>query len=194
MSAYQAEMDVLAAWMNDCCVVKKHCETKAADLYASYCAWCEQSGEFAEKQRKFGMRLKERGFDNFLSTGGYSKWKGIGLRSVDEVDEVDQKRQKVSRDTDKLKNSRISSTRSTSSTSPPASVDSLPALSPDALTLASVLRLYRGWAEPDELARKSGLGGIERTLTAAQELANAGLALIEGGMVKPTARLMEARP
>ena len=66
-------------------------------------------------------------------------------------------------------------------------------LSGDAKTLASVLRLYRGWAAPDELARKSGLGGIERTLTAAQELANAELALIEGGMVKPTTRLAVAR-
>lgn len=68
-----------------------------------------------------------------------------------------------------------------------------PALSPDAAALAGVLTFYRGWAEPGELARKSGLGGIERTLTAAQELANAGLASIERGMVKPTARLVEVR-
>ena len=88
---YQAEMDVLAAWMNECCIVKKHCETKAADLYVSYTGWCEQSGEHPEKQRKFGMRLTERGFDRFNGTAGYSFWKGIGLRiRVDEVDEVDK--------------------------------------------------------------------------------------------------------
>lgn len=124
---YQSEMDVLAAWMKDCCVVKKHCETKAADLYASYCAWCEQTGEFAEKQRKFGMRLKERGFDNFLSTGGYSKWRGIGLLAVvDEVDEVDEKPpfSKNSQNSNFYsENCRTSSTSSTSSTNekPPAS-------------------------------------------------------------------------
>lgn len=77
---YQSEMDVLAAWFADCCVVKKHCETKAADLYASYCAWCEQTGEYPEKQRKFGMRLTERGFERFRSTGGDHFWRGIGLR------------------------------------------------------------------------------------------------------------------
>lgn len=59
-------------------------------------------------------------------------------------------------------------------------------LSPDAKTLSGVLRFYIGWAGADELARKSGLGGIERTLMAAQELVNAGLAIIERGMVKPT--------
>ena len=76
----------------------------------------------------------------------------------------------------------------------PPTVESLSGLDSDAKALATVLRLYRGWATPQELARKSGLGGIERTLTAAQELANAGMAEISGGMVKPAARLMEARP
>ncbi len=62
-------------------------------------------------------------------------------------------------------------------------------LSPDARTLTTVLRLYRGWAEPGELARKTGLGSQERVLIAAQALALAGLADIERGMVRPTARL-----
>jgi len=60
--------------------------------------------------------------------------------------------------------------------------------------LTTVLRLYRGWAEPGELARKSGLGSTERVLTAAQELVLAGLADIERGMVRPTAALMEVQP
>lgn len=72
-------------------------------------------------------------------------------------------------------------------------VESLSGLDPDAKALASVLRHYRGWAEPGELARKSGLGSVERTLTAAQELVNAGLAEIEKCMIKPTAALREAR-
>lgn len=76
-AGYQAEMDVLAAWMKDCCVVKKTAETKASELYSSYTIWCEQSGEYPEKQRKFGMRLKERGFDQFTSNGAW--WRGIGI-------------------------------------------------------------------------------------------------------------------
>ncbi|MDQ5911060.1 MAG: putative primase/helicase [Pseudomonadota bacterium] len=61
-AGYQAEMDVLAAWLGECCIVGKRYEAKAADLYASYCRWCEQSGERPETQRKWGMRLTERGF------------------------------------------------------------------------------------------------------------------------------------
>lgn len=114
---YQAEMDVLAAWMKECCFLKKTAETKASDLYASYTAWCEQSGEYPEKQRKFGMRLKERGFDNFLSTGGYSKWRGIGLRSpVEEVEEVDEVSGFQPRESGNPVYRESSSTRSTSST------------------------------------------------------------------------------
>jgi predicted P-loop ATPase len=91
---YQTEMDVLAAWFADCCVVKKHCETKAADLYAAYTRWCEQSGEYPEKQRRFGMRLTERGFQRFRSTGGDHFWRGIGLRLSSTEDTQDtQKRQ-----------------------------------------------------------------------------------------------------
>lgn len=67
-------------------------------------------------------------------------------------------------------------------------------LSPDARTLTTVLRLYRGWAEPGELARKTGLGSQERVLTAAQELVLAGLADIERGMVRPTAAMLEVQP
>lgn len=78
---------------------------------------------------------------------------------------------------------------------PPVAADPVasprPALSADADALAAVLKLYRGWATPDELAKKSGLGGTTRVMVAAQELATAGLALVERGMVKPAG--VEAR-
>ena len=76
---YQAEMDVLAAWLGECCIVGKRYEVKAADLYRSYVGWCEQSGEFPEKQRKLGMRLTERGFERFSNNGAW--WRGVGLQS-----------------------------------------------------------------------------------------------------------------
>lgn len=66
-------------------------------------------------------------------------------------------------------------------------MESMSGLDTDAKALATVLRHYRGWASPDELARKSGLGSQESVLTAAQTLVLAGLATIEKGMVKPSA-------
>lgn len=85
---YREEMDVLASWMADCCIIGRPYEAKASALYMSYQTWCEQSGEHADNQRTFGMRLTERGFERF-KVMGLSRWRGIGL--VDHVDEVDQK-------------------------------------------------------------------------------------------------------
>jgi len=77
---YQAEMDVLAAFLADCCVLEPNARAKAADLYQAYVQWCEQSGEHAEKQRSFGIRLSERGFEKRRSDrAGAVVWYGIGL-------------------------------------------------------------------------------------------------------------------
>ncbi len=79
---YQAEMDVLAAWLADCCVVEKHCTAKASELYANYSRWCENSGEYAGTQRKWGMRLTERGFLRFTNDGSW--YRGIGIKKPTE--------------------------------------------------------------------------------------------------------------
>ena len=71
-------MDVLAAWIGECCIVGKRYEAKAASLYENYSKWCEQSGEHPESQRKFGMRLTERGFLRQKRMVGHF-WIGIGL-------------------------------------------------------------------------------------------------------------------
>lgn len=74
---YRQEMDVLAAFLAECCVIQPHCQVSAADLYAAYTQWCERSGEFAEKQRKFGMCLTVRGFQRIKKSDYW--YSGIGL-------------------------------------------------------------------------------------------------------------------
>jgi len=74
-------MDVLAAWISDCCVIQKSAEASAADLYRSYVQWREQNGERPETQTSFGLRLTERGFVRKKS--GIVRWLGIGLLSSD---------------------------------------------------------------------------------------------------------------
>lgn len=76
---YRSEMDVLAAFIEDRCVVSKRAEVRATPLYEVYREWCEASGERAENQRSFGTRLHERGFEN-EKVGGLIKWFGVGLR------------------------------------------------------------------------------------------------------------------
>ena len=76
--SYRQDMDVLAAFLTECCVTHRHCEASAADLYLAYTQWCERSGEFAEKQRKFGMRLTERGYERYSNNGTW--YRGVGLK------------------------------------------------------------------------------------------------------------------
>ena len=76
---YQAEMDTLADWIEDCCVVGNRYEARSSSLYASYAAWCEGNGERPISQRTLGMRLTERGFQQRKATGGARQWIGIGL-------------------------------------------------------------------------------------------------------------------
>lgn len=75
---YQAEMDMLAAWLDDCCVISRTADVKVSDLYSSYAAWCASNGEHPETQRKLGMRLTERGFQQ-QKLRNARRWIGIGL-------------------------------------------------------------------------------------------------------------------
>ena len=75
--AYRSSMDVLAAWLDDCCVVDKRVRGPAGALYESYKGWCETNGERHLPQRTFGQRLAERGFESVKGTGGKRFWNGI---------------------------------------------------------------------------------------------------------------------
>src|SRR5215211_653604 len=76
---YRSEMDVLAAFIEDRCVVHPKASAGATPLYNAYKEWCGEGGEDAISQRKFGRQLGERGFVKDKS--GTIIWHGIGLRS-----------------------------------------------------------------------------------------------------------------
>ena len=88
-SEYRTEMDTLAAFIEDRCVISESVWVAATPLYKEYQDWCEESGENAETQRKFGTRLSERAYESFTIPSGPHKarkgWRGIGLR-VDDPD------------------------------------------------------------------------------------------------------------
>ncbi len=90
---YRQEMDTLAAFLEDRCVVRKDLVAPATPLYKQYRLWCDDAGEKPETQKMFGMRLRERGFENKQITRGphkgYKGWIGIGLR-VDDPDPDDE--------------------------------------------------------------------------------------------------------
>jgi putative DNA primase/helicase len=79
---YRAEMDVLAAFIADRCVVDDAATAPATPLYEAYKQWCEEDGEKSESQRRFGMRLRERGFSDARDPKTRRKvWRGIALLS-----------------------------------------------------------------------------------------------------------------
>jgi putative DNA primase/helicase len=79
---YRAEMDVVATYIKECCVLGPQKQVGASELYANYTSWCMQMGEQAVTQKTLSSALRERGF-----TPGRTKnerfWRGLALRDVE---------------------------------------------------------------------------------------------------------------
>ena len=85
---YREEMDTLAAFLDETCVVGASHRVLAERLYQCYAMWCDKSGEHKDPKKAFVARLEERGFSRRRETAGVNKgryiWVGFGLRSDDE--------------------------------------------------------------------------------------------------------------
>jgi putative DNA primase/helicase len=79
--SYRNEMDVLGAFLSECCVLARHAHVTGKELYAAYVQWCEDNGERTLAQRLFGQRLRERGLESRPGHANKPTWYGIGLRS-----------------------------------------------------------------------------------------------------------------
>jgi putative DNA primase/helicase len=80
--AYRAEMDVLAAFLADCCQRGEDEEAFAGELWGAWKRWCEETGEQVGTQKRFGGQLAERGFLNHRdSRTGRKVWSGVSLRA-----------------------------------------------------------------------------------------------------------------
>jgi putative DNA primase/helicase len=84
-SAYRAEMDVLAGFISDECVVDERLTAKAGELYRAYRLWCEANGEPPATQTSFGLKLAQRGYRAGRNAKG-RHWIGLGLLERRECD------------------------------------------------------------------------------------------------------------
>jgi P4 family phage/plasmid primase-like protien len=86
--AYRNEMDRLAEFVEDCCVVSPDAWVSAGDLRLAYENWCRRTGErFPCGRNRFGERLKARGFKPGKRDSGTRRvWQGIGLAAGAPVD------------------------------------------------------------------------------------------------------------
>jgi putative DNA primase/helicase len=76
---YRSEMDVLAGFLEDCCIVDKTKQTSVAQFFNAYLQWCEKNGEKPESKRAIYNRMTEKGFDQYRSTDGKRIWIGVGI-------------------------------------------------------------------------------------------------------------------
>ncbi|PLS86578.1 MAG: hypothetical protein CYG60_06515 [Actinobacteria bacterium] len=90
---YRAEMDTLAAFLADRCVVREEARALADKLYQRYAMWCDANGERQEAQKAFVARMTERGFVRKRATKGTDKgrymWFGVGIREDNDDPEDD---------------------------------------------------------------------------------------------------------
>jgi putative DNA primase/helicase len=78
-SSYRAEMDVVGAFIAECCILAPKAETSSRELYARYVGWCNGQGENPLSQIGFGRNLGERGLTSLANFGKSrsSGWRGI---------------------------------------------------------------------------------------------------------------------
>jgi putative DNA primase/helicase len=76
---YQSEMDVLANFIADACMLTSDARAGATSLFQAYKRWCDDNGERCGSQRGFSASLTERGFFKRRSgKTGTEEWQGIG--------------------------------------------------------------------------------------------------------------------
>jgi putative DNA primase/helicase len=78
-SVYRSEMDALAGFLDDCCVIEEGAYVTIAALYKAYSAWCDESREKALTKRQLSARMIERQFTKRRGNGGKWQWRGVGL-------------------------------------------------------------------------------------------------------------------
>ena len=81
-TGYREENDSIGTFLRDACITGiTDYRSTAKELYNAYCLWCEDGGERPISQRKFGSRLRERGFASHIGTGNKTFWNGLGVRT-----------------------------------------------------------------------------------------------------------------
>lgn len=78
---YKADMDIIGDFLKDFCTISGDSEIAKGDLYKKYAKWCEETGEKKMSNKKFGMCLLERGFEE-RREGKKRYWVGIELHDL----------------------------------------------------------------------------------------------------------------
>jgi putative DNA primase/helicase len=80
-SEYRHEMDVIARFIEDCCVLADWSSAQGKMLYQAYQKWCAETGENALNLTNFGTLISKRGGISKTHVEQGVKYRGIGLRA-----------------------------------------------------------------------------------------------------------------
>jgi P4 family phage/plasmid primase-like protien len=79
-AAYQAEQDMVAGFLAECCFTNAGARCRASALLEAYQNW---SGDKVMTPKALGQRMKDKGFESKLGTGGYTYYLGVGLPTTE---------------------------------------------------------------------------------------------------------------
>src|SRR5207248_6703896 len=82
---YRSTMDVIGAFLADCCVLSPTAEVATRVLYSAYSNWCETNHEKPLAKNMFSARLAEREFRPTRMGASQDRgWLGVKLRPADQ--------------------------------------------------------------------------------------------------------------
>jgi putative DNA primase/helicase len=73
---YRGEMDVVEAFIEECCIRESKAKVQAKTLYQAYREWASDNGQYMMNSTKFGREIGKR-FEKLKSSGIY--YRGLGL-------------------------------------------------------------------------------------------------------------------
>ena len=74
---YRSEMDVISAFIAECCTTDGESTERAKDLFQTYAKWAKENNEYEMKSTKFGIELSKK-FDKYHAKDGWH-YRGIAL-------------------------------------------------------------------------------------------------------------------
>ena len=81
---YQAEQDLLGAFLAERCLHWPNYQAKVSVVYAAYEDLCDQSGERFVSKRKFCAALRQKGFEGYTNNNLWFR----GVAVADQRDET----------------------------------------------------------------------------------------------------------
>jgi putative DNA primase/helicase len=66
-AGYQAEMDTLGRFLDECCLINADVRVKMGSLYDAYTKWCESTRETPISLTAMGQRLDDKGYAKHTS-------------------------------------------------------------------------------------------------------------------------------